>query len=296
MLRTTNINTTSIRVSTVVFALTATMASSTFAQEPDPTDAASVALIETVANSLGVLVDSFGCNSQALVNYNGRITPGEGWTAQVQGLWGDTILALNYFSRSSDGFYYDIGGGGFFGTLPWLVDSAQAAFANSPPFVRQIGLGDARVLFAGNSPDWHWWKRFQRLPDGRVIDWGAFEITRDGTPRMTYVQRSYALPRVPGQPSPDAIYATGDSQTTCEFLLQGTTTEGPSGSDLSGTVTLGVQGRQPPCPDGVFSRIVGTTTDCPNHLLIWVNTLEWYCPADYHVETSVERVATTTPC
>ncbi len=170
MLRSTRMNKTSIHVSAVVFALSATMASSTFGQEPDPTDAASVALIETVANSLGVLVDTFGCNTQALINYNGRITPAEGWTVRVQGLWGDTILGLNYFSRSADGFYYDIGGGGFFGSLPWLVDSAQANFSDSPPFVRQIGLGDARVLFAGNNPDWHWWKRFARLPDGRVID------------------------------------------------------------------------------------------------------------------------------
>jgi hypothetical protein len=296
MFRSTNINKTSIRVTAVVFALAATIASSTFGQEPDPTDAASVALLETVVNSLGVLVDSFGCNTQAAFNYNGRITPGEGWTAHVQGLWGDTTLALNYFSRSSDGLHYDIGGGGFFGTLPWATDSAQAAFADSPPFVRQIGLGDARILFAGNNPDWHWWKRFQRLPDGRVIDWGAFEITRGGTPRMTYVQSSYTAPRIPGQPSPHAVYATGDWQTTCEFLVQGTTTEGPSGSDISGTVTLGVQGRQPPCPGGVFSRIVGTTTECPNHRLIWVNTLQWYCPPDNHVETSVERVETDTPC
>ncbi len=113
---------------------------------------------------------------------------------------------------------------------------------------------------------------------------------------MTYVQRSYAVPRVPGQPSPHAIYATGDSQTTCGFLVQGTTTEDPSGSDISGAVTLGVQGRQSPCPGGVYSRIVGTTTECPNHRLIWVNTHEWYCPPDYHTETSVERVATDTPC
>ena len=71
MLRSTRMNKTSIHVSAVVFALSATMASSTFGQEPDPTDAASVALIETVANSLGVLVDTFGCNTQALINYNG---------------------------------------------------------------------------------------------------------------------------------------------------------------------------------------------------------------------------------
>ena len=295
MLRTTNINK-SIRVSAVAFALAATIASPTFAQEPDPTDAASVALIETVLNSMGVLVDTFGCNTLATINYSGRITPGEGWAARVQGLWGDTILDLNYFSRSLDGFYYDIGGGGSFGTSPWAVDSAHAAFANSPPFVRQIGLGDARILFIGNNPDWHWWKRFQRLPDGRVIDWGAFTITRGGIPQMTYVQGSYAAPRLPGQPSPHAIHATGDWQTTCEFLLQGTTTEDSAGSDLSGTVTLGLKGRQPPCPGGSFDRVVGTTTECPNHRLIWVNTVQWICPPDGHTETNVEREETDTPC
>src|SRR5262249_22620532 len=130
------------------------------------------------------------------------------------------------------------------------------------------------VLFIGNNPDWHWWKRFVRLPDGTVIDWGAFTITRDGRPRMTYVQRSYSVPRAPGQPSPHVIYATGDSQTTCEFLLEGTTTEGPSGSDLSGIVTLNVNGRQAPCSGGIFSRIVGTTTECPAHQVVFVNTLE----------------------
>src|SRR5260370_9564261 len=103
-----------IKGSAIVFALSAMMASPIFAQDPDPTDAASVALIETVANSLGILVDNFGCNTQALINYSGRITPGEGWAAQVQGLWGDTTLGLSYFSRTSHGFYYDVGGGGSF--------------------------------------------------------------------------------------------------------------------------------------------------------------------------------------
>src|SRR5215471_9162088 len=55
--------------------------------------------------------------------------------AVVQGTWGETPLALNYFSSSPDGFYYNVNGSGFFGPLPWSIDSAQASFADSPPFV-----------------------------------------------------------------------------------------------------------------------------------------------------------------
>ena len=219
------------RLGLLAVAMTATLGVSAFAQDPGPIEESSIAVIESVLSSAGVLVDNFGCNTQAIINYSGRITLGEGWSAQMQGLWGDTSLTLNYFSNSPDGYHFNVGGGGNFGSLPWTIDTAQAAFANVPPQTRQIGLGDAKVLFIGNNPDWHWWKRFVRLPDGSVIDWGAFTITRDGIPQMTYVQRSYSAPRNPGEPGPHAIYATADWQTACEFRLDGTTTESPSGAD-----------------------------------------------------------------
>ena len=54
--------------------------------------------------------------------------------------------------------------------------------------------------------------------------------------------------------------------------------------------------RKPPCEGAIFVRIVGTTTECVNHKVVFVDTLEWICPPDNHVETTVERTVTDSPC
>ncbi|HTD37833.1 MAG TPA: hypothetical protein VK669_09990 [Candidatus Limnocylindrales bacterium] len=53
---------------------------------------------------------------------------------------------------------------------------------------------------------------------------------------------------------------------------------------------------QPPCKGGVHDRMVGTTTECVDHKVVYVETHQWICPPDNHTETSVFRRRTNTPC
>jgi len=51
-----------------------------------------------------------------------------------------------------------------------------------------------------------------------------------------------------------------------------------------------------PCENAVFVRVVSSTTECVNHKVVYVDTLEWVCPPDNHIDTSVERTETEFPC
>ena len=50
-----------------------------------------------------------------------------------------------------------------------------------------------------------------------------------------------------------------------------------------------------PCEGGVFIRIVATTSECVNHRVVLVNTVEWWCPPGRY-ETSIWREQTESAC
>jgi hypothetical protein len=52
----------------------------------------------------------------------------------------------------------------------------------------------------------------------------------------------------------------------------------------------------PPCEGGILVRVVGTTTECTNHIVVFVDTVEWICPPDNHIVTTQERTPADAPC
>lgn len=52
----------------------------------------------------------------------------------------------------------------------------------------------------------------------------------------------------------------------------------------------------PPCEGAIHDRILGSTTECINHQVVFVETHQWVCPPDGHTETTVYRRHTIDPC
>ncbi len=214
----------------IVFAFAAAVPA--FAQEPimDEKEAGTAMLAETVASSVMVLVDNFGCDPMASVNYSGQVRS-DGWSVAIGGNYTGRPLALNYTASFFDVFF-DVSGSGSFGDMPWVVDSARAAFSNS----REMVVFNAQGSIGGISFfDWVWIKDWF-VVRGALLDDGRGVITILGRPIAKWYERSFLRRGIP--PFRHRLYKPRRIPRGCNMVVEGTGTPSGDALDINGAVTV----------------------------------------------------------